>query len=245
VRREFIEKVKLAVKRNGFPSQRALSEDAGLALATVTNFLTGKPVDRATFVELCEKLSLNCEEIAGFEIEPIEYSPLASLGKNQEEIGSPTQEGSLIERPTSHKRQDWGEAVDVSTFYGREQELAQLQQWVVVDQCRLITLVGMGGMGKTTLAVRLAEQVQDEFDVVIWRSLRNAPPVQELLTDMMGFLCAQNAVRPASLDSQISQLMESLRTLRCLLVLDNAESILGSNQRAGAYRRDMRSMDSS
>jgi WD40 repeat protein len=236
VRREFIEKVKLAVKRNGFPSQRALSEDAGLALATVTNFLTGKPVDRATFVELCEKLSLNCEEIAGFEIEPIEYSPLASLGKNQEEIGSPTQENSLIKRPTSHKRQDWGEAVDVSTFYGREEELAQLQQWVVVDQCRLVTLVGMGGMGKTTVAVRLAEQVQDEFEVVIWRSLRNAPPVQELLADMMGFLCAQNAVMPASLDSQISQLMESLRTLRCLLVLDNAESILGSDQRAGAYR---------
>ncbi|NEO74557.1 hypothetical protein [Moorena sp. SIO3H5] len=35
-----IEKVKLAVRRNGFPSQRALAEDVGLYLATVNNFLT-------------------------------------------------------------------------------------------------------------------------------------------------------------------------------------------------------------
>jgi lambda repressor-like predicted transcriptional regulator len=46
-----IEQVKLALRRNGFPSQRALSEDAGLSLATVSNFLTGKPVDHASFVE--------------------------------------------------------------------------------------------------------------------------------------------------------------------------------------------------
>jgi transcriptional regulator with XRE-family HTH domain len=58
-----IERVKLAVKRNGFPSQRALAENAGLSLATVSNFLTGKPVDRASFVELCQMLTLNCEEI--------------------------------------------------------------------------------------------------------------------------------------------------------------------------------------
>ena len=49
VRRDCIEKVKLAVRRNGFPSQRSLSEEVGLALATVSNFLIGKPVDHATF----------------------------------------------------------------------------------------------------------------------------------------------------------------------------------------------------
>lgn len=50
VRTECIEQVKLAVRRNGFPSHRALSEDAGLSLATVSKFLTSKPVDRASFV---------------------------------------------------------------------------------------------------------------------------------------------------------------------------------------------------
>lgn len=68
VRTECIEQVKLAVRRNGFPSQRALSEDAGLSIATVSNFLTGKPVDRASFVELCQRLTINCEEIAELDV---------------------------------------------------------------------------------------------------------------------------------------------------------------------------------
>jgi hypothetical protein len=41
VQQDCIEKVKLALRRNNFPSQRALAEEAGFALATVSNFLTG------------------------------------------------------------------------------------------------------------------------------------------------------------------------------------------------------------
>jgi hypothetical protein len=63
-----IEQVKLALKRNGFLCQRALSEDAGSSLATVSNFLTGKPVDHASFVELCQRLTLNCEEVTELDV---------------------------------------------------------------------------------------------------------------------------------------------------------------------------------
>jgi flagellar biosynthesis GTPase FlhF len=55
---------------------------------------------------------------------------------------------------------DWGEALDVSLFYGRAAELATLEQWLCHDQCRLVMLLGMGGIGKTALSVRLAEQFQ-------------------------------------------------------------------------------------
>ncbi|MBW4599867.1 MAG: hypothetical protein KME29_09680 [Calothrix sp. FI2-JRJ7] len=69
VRRDCIEKVKLAVRRNGFPSQRILSEEVGLALATVSSFLTGKAVDHATFEELCQRLALDWREIADLDFE--------------------------------------------------------------------------------------------------------------------------------------------------------------------------------
>ncbi len=59
-----INKVKLALSRNGFPSQRSLAEDVGFALATVSNFLTGKPVDYTTFEELCRKLGLDWREVS-------------------------------------------------------------------------------------------------------------------------------------------------------------------------------------
>ncbi|MBD1871313.1 NACHT domain-containing protein [Cyanobacteria bacterium FACHB-471] len=220
VRQEHIEKAKLAVSRSGFASQRALAEDASLALATVSNFLTGKSVDRATFVELCQKLSLDCEEIAEFDVET---------------QVKPTE--AKVEIAIAPKRQDWGEAPDVSLFYGRQEEIEKLAQWIIKDRCRLVMLVGMGGIGKTALSVKLAEQLQDQFEYLIWRSLRNAPPIQDLLADLIQVLSPQQETNlPETLDGLLAQLMEHLRNARCLLVLDNAESILQSDERAGSYR---------
>jgi thymidylate kinase len=38
----------------------------------------------------------------------------------------------------------------------------------------------MGGIGKTSLAAKLGEQIQGEFEYVVWRSLRNAPLVEDI-----------------------------------------------------------------
>jgi len=231
VRQECIEKVKLAVRRNGFLSQQALAEEVGMALATIGSFLRGKPVDRATFVELCDRLALDCQAIAA----PIQALPM--IGEESQQPSSQTP--WLGQQDWRGATISWGEALDVSTFHGREAELSVLRRWVVDDHCRLITLTGMGGIGKTALSVKLAEQVQAEFAIVIWRSLHNAPPVQELLLDLFNVLSrGQNTDMPATVNRQISQLVESFRTTRCLLILDNAESILLSGERMGAYRSE-------
>jgi len=92
--------------------------------------------------------------------------------------------------------------------------------------------------GKTALAVKLAQQVQGEFDYLIWRSLRNAPPLKELLREFIQFLSFdQPTALPETLDGRISRLMECLRSSRCLLVLDNAESILRTGDHTGCYRQ--------
>jgi transcriptional regulator with XRE-family HTH domain len=69
VKQDCIDQVKLALRRNRFPSQRALAEDAGFALATVSNFLTGRPVDYKTFEELCRRLALDWSEIANLDLD--------------------------------------------------------------------------------------------------------------------------------------------------------------------------------
>jgi transcriptional regulator with XRE-family HTH domain len=63
IRSDCLNQVKLALGRNGFSSQRALAEDAGFSLATVSNFLNGKPVDYITFEELCQRLGLDWKEV--------------------------------------------------------------------------------------------------------------------------------------------------------------------------------------
>jgi hypothetical protein len=98
VRQDCIGIVKLAVRRNGFPSQQALAEELGLARSTVVNFLTGKPVDRAVFEDICLRLSLDCREIAEFDFE------------------TPSVSGKEIQIESRRNDGDLGEAPDLSIF---------------------------------------------------------------------------------------------------------------------------------
>jgi WD40 repeat protein len=134
-----------------------------------------------------------------------------------------------LEAPLPDFKQYWQEAIDVSTFCGRTHEMALLEQWVLQDHCRLIALTGMGGIGKTALAAKFAQQCvrAANFQSVIWQSLRNAPPLQEVLTRLLQLLCDQQIAPSETVESQISQLMTQLNTSRCLLILDNYEAILG------------------
>jgi WD40 repeat protein len=200
-----------------------------LALSTVSNFLNGKPIDRAIFEEICSKLGLDWKEIADF----VREEPLQSSQDVSSNITTPA---------TAELHQDWGEAPDSITFYGRVNELVQLRQWIVQDRCRLVLLLGMGGTGKTALSVQLLEQIGDRFDALIWRSLRNAPTLQILLSDLILSLSHQQAVLSNQLESQLLKLIELLRQNRCLLVLDNAESILQGGE-VGQYREGYETYD--
>ncbi|MCA1991954.1 MAG: NACHT domain-containing protein, partial [Coleofasciculus sp. S288] len=139
--------------------------------------------------------------------------------------------------PTQPGSQDWGEALEPGVFYGRTEELATLEQWIVNERCQLVTLIGMGGIGKTTLSVKLAKQIQEQFEYIIWRSLHHAPPLEEILTDLLEFLCNEQETKTfATVADGVSRLMEYLRSHRCLVVLDEVETILQPGQPAGYYR---------
>lgn len=141
--------------------------------------------------------------------------------------------------PTSNIQHqwDWGDAPALATFHGRQVELALLTQWLGVEHCRLVAVLGMGGMGKTTLAAQVAHQMASHFEIVIWRSLLNAPPLAELLPTWLQLLSQHELTKaPTTLDAQLALLFDYLRQRRCLLILDNCESILRTGARAGRYR---------
>ena len=143
---------------------------------------------------------------------------------------------SSAEMYGAERRQDWGDAPDVLGFVGRLEELAIVRDWVLGRHCRVVGVLGMGGIGKTSVAAKLAKDLAPAFQRAYWRSLRNAPPVSEWLTDAIGFLSGQQLVPPEGEARQLAALLQLLRDQPSVLVLDNFETVLEPGQRDGRYR---------
>ncbi|MGH1392603.1 MAG: eIF2A-related protein [Trichormus sp.] len=136
-------------------------------------------------------------------------------------------------QPQNQGSVDWGEAMNVSHFCGRGEEIEKLTQWIIKERCRLIALVGMGGIGKSALAAKVAQLVRADFDFVIWRSLRNAPPLETLLAELVPFLSQQQDIQ-----AKPERLLYWLQTHRCLVIFDNQDTLLQPGQHAGNYQPD-------
>lgn len=166
------------------------------------------------------------------------YAPgVTSPPQNSTATTSRQHKQAALDTAMSGPKVDWGEAPHTGQFYGREQELVELKQWILSERCRVVAVLGIGGIGKTALAAQLAEQITDQFEYVFWRSLQNAPPLEHILKSCIQFLSNQQPIDlPEDIDGQITVLVEYLQTHRCLLVLDNLETILQAGNRAGQYR---------
>ena len=196
---ELIEKAKKAVRMHSLGTQVALAIRLELSRSTVSAFFNGKPV-----------LYDNAEQICGV------------LGWD---LMGVTDAGSLpsIEKPIY----DWGRAPDLSNFSAREQELLVLEEKIIENQCRLILIGGMEGMGKTNLSYHLGKRVQGNFNVVIWRSIDRFSSLDELLIDLLRAFTRPNDLDiPKTIKKRLNRLKTYLENRRCLLILANVDSFL-------------------
>lgn len=132
---------------------------------------------------------------------------------------------------------DWGEAAAVPVFVGRQFVMTQLKRWIIEDHNRLVGIFGLGGVGKTALAVKCVEQVQNQFDRIIWRSLRDQPNFDALMADLIESITGQdNIALPETAQDKVTLLLTYLNQHRCLLVLDDWFSVLQGHALAGSYQ---------
>ncbi|WP_079679126.1 ATP-binding protein [Planktothrix sp. PCC 11201] len=129
-------------------------------------------------------------------------------------------------------------APQIINFYNRETELETLSNWIFKQNTRLISILGLSGMGKTALVKRFIDLNLDEFEVIIWRSLKYPKPLDLLVKDLL------NIIKPEdkqTIDDQVKQLLDILINKKCLIILDDVQNIFTPGQFAGQYQPEYQS----
>ena len=114
-------------------------------------------------------------------------------------------------------------------FFGRQQELADIAARLANPDCRLLTILAAGGMGKSRLAIAAAQAQLDQFtDGVIWVPLAPiaAAEAAKALNPLVGALADALGIAFHGRDTPEQQLFSYLRARELLLVLDNFEHLL-------------------
>lgn len=116
------------------------------------------------------------------------------------------------------------ERVNQSTrFVGRETELSETKQLLKNPNCRLLTLAGVGGIGKTRLAIQLARDHQQIFLHGVWfvnlQPLQSGKQIVSAIVDAVGVVLSGH-------DTPENQLLQYLQDKNLLLLLDNFEHVL-------------------
>ncbi len=123
----------------------------------------------------------------------------------------------VVER---RKQVDGNLPLELTSFVGRRRELAQARRFLA--ETRMLTLTGVGGVGKTRLALRLAAEAgrafRDGVRLVDLTTLRNGEALPHAVSEALG-------LRDESPQRPMSSLMELLEGRQLLLVLDGCEHL--------------------
>lgn len=151
-------------------------------------------------------------------------------------------------------------------LFGRTQDLTRVEQWISSEGCRLLSLSGLGGQGKSTLVAevvrRLADRAEDQpvgrsrprssktaaaakpFDAIFWCSLAGITSFSQLIAywwrwcgALAGLIDLEYLAQDIPLEEQLAYLLRYLRQQRCLLVLDQVEHVLQPGLFTGAYNQ--------
>ncbi|MFB2934181.1 tetratricopeptide repeat protein [Aerosakkonemataceae cyanobacterium BLCC-F154] len=260
VRVEYIDKVKLALKRKGFPRQIDLAEQINISKNTVNKFFTGKVIDHLNFIEICTKLCLNWQEIADLsdftettaqetETQTAQQTVSVTVEVNSNVEANLTDDDVTERNEATAKRVILQQAIpSVPVWKGRDELLEKLKAKLtgletdsLTSSPKVLAIIGQGGIGKTSLAVKLLEAVGVNlrsplaplnkgrtcaFDCVMYFKVQEGTSFDDVAEFLLAGLGIERAETLKSAEEKIGRIIAGLAESRCLLLLDNLETIL-------------------
>lgn len=205
-------------------TQQQLAERAGCATTTIVKFEneTRRP-SREMAERLAEVLEVPAAERATF----LQVARRKERGAPQREVEAPN--AGRIQSHPARTRSGLSLPTPSLPLIGRDGEIAVLKDLFTRPQCRLVTIVGPGGIGKTRLAIQLAAELAAQFAdgaaFVALAPLASADALPAAIAEATG-LAFQDAGEPRK------QMVDYLRPRRMILVLDCIEHLLSEEATA-------------
>jgi len=195
--------------------------------AAIGHAMAANPQDRPSAAELGAELR-RIQQRHGFPVD--EMALPGEAGAEQRERVSMPQVPQSVERIMLGQRPPTPQAirgargnlpVELTSFVGRRSELSNAKAMLAVSH--LVTLTGIGGVGKTRLALRVAENMQREFVDGVWLvelgDLSDGPSLTDVVAGALGL--RDQGAKPLQ-----EVLVEGLASRELLLVLDNCEQVV-------------------
>jgi len=123
-------------------------------------------------------------------------------------------------------------APKITHFHDRTLELQTLSHWLTTQNPRLISVLGLSGIGKTTLVKQFVDLNLSQFDVIIWKSIKLSPFLDTIITDIFTLINSELI----QTDNKLTQLFNLLRQQKCLIVLDDVQELFIPGQFAGQFK---------
>ncbi len=121
-------------------------------------------------------------------------------------------------------------APEIIKCCAREGEFNILNNWIC-NQIRLISVLGLSGMGKSYLVKRFIDLNLGQFEVVIWKNLRFSSGLDEVINEVLNIKTSDFLKK-----SDVCKFFDILKDKKCLIIFDNVEELFISGEFAGQFK---------
>jgi DNA-binding MarR family transcriptional regulator len=219
-----------------FDCSESRTREIGAELWQILSEDLGEDINKKNFRSVMERFQVSI--VSHFAQDCVQISCVNYCGEARHPPNIPNshndEKSSSKQTKTSH--QDLSEMPELGDFFDRTPQLQTLTTWILQQNCRLITLTGISGIGKTSLAVQLVQQIKHEFEYAVWYTLDELLTIDKFQSNLIQLFSQSENPDSSPTNQKRLPLIKYLQNHRCLIVLDDVHNLFCSGELAGKYK---------